>query len=66
MGEGEKVSLKEYIESRLAAQEQARQLALDAVRESMEKDQRHVRTWIAVLGVVISAIGLAVAFLKNK
>lgn len=55
----ETVSIKEYVDALMAAQAEARRIALDAVRESVEKDARHLRTWLSVLGIAVT-VALAV------
>lgn len=50
----EVVSLKEYVDTRLAAADRAVILALETVKVAMERDDRKLSNIIAIVALVIS------------
>ena len=55
------VPIKEYVDALRAADAEAVRVALNAVKESVEKDARHLRTWLTVVGIAVTvALGLLV------
>jgi hypothetical protein len=48
------VSLKEYVDTRFAAESKAVILALETVKVAMERDDRRLSTWLSILSIVVS------------
>jgi len=59
------VSLRDYIDTRLAALDRATILALETVKVAMERTDQGRNTWIAILALLVSTATLVYMIAKH-